>query len=212
MRLLGKLRERNRDGTAHLPEAPAAAAQEEFERLCRQADYELGQPGAATVLGPSGQPAAIWLRELREEFSRLAHAGPRRPAAAAATGQPLVLAALESGRPLYWQAAGDAAPPRVALLPLADEENRRTLALSTLLLVLVLAVWILARFFRAGSWPEQLVVLGILGALLFGPVVGRLFVLLVPAGIGARSVQLLTWLRASRLTRKEEPPAAIAEG
>ena len=47
-----------------------------------------------------------------------------------------------------------------------------------------------------------IIVLGILGSLLFGPVVGRLFLLITLAGVGARLFVLITWLRVCWLSRK----------
>ena len=48
-------------------------------------------------------------------------------------------------------------------------QNRETLGLSTLFLVLLLAIWILAHFFRSAAWPEQLALFGLLGVVLFSP-------------------------------------------
>jgi len=204
LQLLRRLQEHGRDANDRSSETQTAAIQDCLERLFRQAEYQLGQPGLALAPGPNGQAPAVWLQELRDEYQRLAPAERNRPkerAAASPVGQPFDLASFESGRPVYWQSTGNAAPPRVSLISLAAGGTRHTLALSTLLLVLLLAIWILARFFKAGSWPEQLIALGILGALLFGPVVGRLFLLLPLVGIAARPVQFVAWLRGKWMGR-----------
>lgn len=129
-----------------------------FAFWCRQTEQQLGQPGVAVAPGPNGQPAATWLQELRDEYRRLAPPEPptakERPLATP-TESSFALATSSLGHPLYWQTAGEAAPPRITLRSLAAEKNSHRLTLSALVLAVWLALTLLARFFQAGSGRDR---------------------------------------------------------
>src|SRR5262249_59962636 len=90
------------------------------------------------------------------------------------------------------------------------QERRRASAATGLLVGLLLAVWVLSSLpaFVALThlfWPEQVVVLGLLGFQAFGPTWPVVF--LVVLGVSARALALvgglLTFLRRPR---EAEPP------
>jgi hypothetical protein len=70
------------------------------------------------------------------------------------------------------------------------------MARSALLIVLLLAVWILSHFFKA-AWPEQLVLFGCVGTVLFASPVAQLFLLVVAGGVAARLTLLTRWVRTA---------------
>ena len=105
---------------------------------------------------------------------------------------PFDLAPFDRGQPHYWQSDAGGEMPPLRLIAQTTQENRQALTWSTLLLVLLLAVWILAHFFRA-TWPEQLALLGCMGALLFGATTGLVFLLLPLGCVGYRLFCVGRW-------------------
>lgn len=143
---------RGRDAAA----AQFAAAQRRFYRSCREAEAALAVADAET--GPSGQPLAVWLRELMEQDRQLARTALLEELRAKAehqvrAGQPeegepagpfAVLR--EEDRLFCWDGGPDAAGP---VLPLTSQRAWQTqwaAAYSLLLLLGLLAVWGLSRF------------------------------------------------------------------
>lgn len=203
-------------------------AQERFAFFCRYAEHELAvDPAAAQDAGPEGQPLTDWLTELRErnrqlaqdrgfeaaraEAERRARAGVLRTLPGAATTPAAVSPGGPEGTPLSWYAEAGA-PPHLSLVRVSDQQTRRALATSGLLLVLFLAAWVLAqlpgvRTWLRAFWPEQVAVLGCVGWLTFGP--GLIFLCLIALGAGGRLVFLGRW--ASALLRRRRPTAP-AEG
>ncbi len=116
-----------------------------------------------------------------------------------------------SGAPLSWLGGAAAPAPRVVLTSLQEARTRRALGTSALLGLLLLAVWVLSRYpaglARARAfWPEELVLLGLLGWQTYGP--AWPFAFLVVLGVVAR----LTHLGRALLARVQRPVAAPAGG
>jgi hypothetical protein len=218
LQVASRLIERARDDNEPAPAAALRSVRQRFKRLCRQVEYELAAPGvAARGTGPNGQSLPAWLAELRDQFRTLAAANPTElgkgeaadsPAdgvessATPLSSFPFALAPFERGLPNYWQAPSGQSAPRVRLTAGAARETREAVTRSALLVVLLLAIWIVSYFFRAVAWPEQLVLLGCVGTVLFGSPLGQLFVLVVAAGLIARLVLLARWARAAWRQRR----------
>jgi hypothetical protein len=223
LQVASRLIERARDDNEVAPSAQLRAVRQRFDRLCRQVEYELAAPGAsATGTGPNGQNLSTWLIELRDQFRTLATANAAELAKADASegagagaessvtplsSFPFALAPFERGLPTYWQAPAGQPAPRVHLIAATTRDSRDSMARSALLVVLVLALWIVAHFFRAAAWPEQLVLFGCVAAVLFSTPFSQLFLLVVMAGLIVRLVLLTRWLR----TIWQQPPPAAAE-
>jgi hypothetical protein len=163
------------------------AAQNGFERFARQAGYQIGRAGTVGTGGADSPNLAAWLQELRTRYEEqvkahhLEQLKAEAPSseASGASAFPFDLTPFDRGRPYYWQSVAGASAPQAELVSQTVHRERQALTGSTLLLVLLLALWILAHFFRA-AWPEQLALLGGVGALLFGGLLGIAF-LVVPA-------------------------------
>jgi len=224
LQVAGRLVERARDNNEAAPAAQLRAVRQRFERLCREVDYELAAPGASSRgTGPDRQNLPTWLTELRDQFRTLAAAnaaelarvdGPEGTVALVPSSAtplssfPFALAPFERGLPSYWQAPAGQSAPRVRLTAVATRDRRESMARSALLVVFVLALWIVAHFFRAVAWPEQLVLFGCVGTVLFGTPVAQLFLLVVMAGLIVRVVLLARWIRA--VWQHRSPPAQAA--
>jgi hypothetical protein len=225
LRVATRLIERARDENEPAPAAQLRSVRQRFERLCRQAEYELAAPGTSEPgTGPNGQPLSAWLQELREQFRALAAANPvelgktepvdrsksavpgELPSAGLAGSFPFALAPFERGRPAYWHAASSQSVPSVQLSASTGRENREALTRSALLLAFLLAAWIVSHFFRSAGIPEQIALFGCVGAVLFGPLLGKVFVLVVAAGLIIRLIILIKWIRAVW----QRPPAVEA--
>jgi hypothetical protein len=213
LQVAGRLIERARDDNEPAPGAQLRSVRQRFKRLCRQVEYELAAPGAAARgTGPNGQPLSAGLAELRDQFRTLAAANPTElgkgetldsagdtleSSATPLSSFPFALAPFERGLPTYWQALSGQSAPRVRLTAAAARDTREAMTRSALLVVLLLAIWIVSHFFRAVAWPEQLVLFGCVGTVLFGSPLGQLFVLVVATGIIARFALLARWVRAA---------------
>lgn len=98
------------------------------------------------------------------------------------------------GTPVYWLSAAETAAPQVSLTALAEVRTKRALGVSALFGVLLLAVWGLSRYppVRAWArlfWPEELVLLALVGWQTYGP--AWPLALLAFCGIAARLWSLL---------------------
>ncbi|MBL8797835.1 MAG: hypothetical protein JNM56_28315 [Planctomycetia bacterium] len=216
LRMLRWLADQARDTGDFSTAGQALAAQDRFERFCRRADYQVQAPVAAADAGPRGQSLISWLQELREQDAELTksqtyqalRAEPRLPAAPGAppSGIPWQASPLEQGRPLCWQAAGDAVP-LFRLLPDSATRNRQAVSLSVLLIVLLFAAWVLGRSFKSAAWPEQVGLLGAIGLVLFGGGWAWLLLLLPGVWLGYRLQQLARWLHARLPTRGAPDPS-----
>src|SRR5260370_20245746 len=76
-------------------------------------------------------------------------------------------------------------------MPLIEEQRRQALGASLLWLALLASVWLLAYLGRVADWlrhllPEQLVVMALVGALVFG--VSLVAGLLLLLGVGVRLI------------------------
>jgi hypothetical protein len=153
-------------------------------------------PVVWTVHVPDGYDVKSPPRGERVETANL----ERLRTTSAGTSFTVDLAPFPRGRSYSWQSVdGDA----LYLVSHSTQESRQALAWSMLLLMLLLALWALAHFFRA-TWPEQLALLGCLAALLLSPVF-----LLLPAGaIGYRLFGIVRW--GLRLVHVKPVPEATA--
>jgi len=216
LRLSGRLAEqRSVAGGASLG-PQLLTAQLRFERFCRLAEYQLGTPGvASTGSGPGSQPLPIWLQELREKYGKLSEEHrldklrTEEPAGAGTSlsPSPYTLTPFDRGQPSSWQTTAGELPPRLHLVSVAASRNRQAFAWSTLLVVLVLAIWILSHFFRT-TWPEQLALVGFVGVLLFGSGWGMAFLLLPALTLGYRVIGLVRWAVGTISRRLAAQPEA----
>jgi hypothetical protein len=224
LRLLAFLVDRSRESGDNTQGLALVAAQQQVERSCRCADYQLTHSHMPAGTGPDGQSLATWLQEVRDKdteltrtpiFARLSAEVKQRGAARSAEeadtialGPPLWrVSPFEQGRPLYWQSSTPTAVPLFRLVPEESVRSRQALTTSTLLAVILLASWILWRAFQGAAWPEQLALLGAFGALLFGMAWGSAFLVLPGIWLGVRLVQLGHWGQ-SRWPWKPKPADA----
>jgi hypothetical protein len=194
------------------------AAQRRFYESCRYAALGLG---SSADLGPKGQPLADWLQELQEQNRRLARAhgfeALRTQAEQARTNTPEQAWGRPTARhgvPTHWGADSPEAPPQLQLAPVRGDSPRRAVAVSLLLGVLLLSVWVLAQFpgilaWCRAFWPEQMALLGLLGWQALGPNLAVIFLLAL--GLSARIVYLIQW-GAAWLRAPVPAPAAPAAG
>jgi hypothetical protein len=223
LRLIELLGPRARDSGDTNSNAQMLAARDHFQHCCRRAEYLLALPSRTTPdTGPAGRPLSEWLVELREQAAQLARAyeGEKLPTEDGASRGPRSLeedekartlsahaSALpqEPGLPYYWYGAPGAVPPRLHLIAWQQSRTRQSWVLSALLIVVLLAMWGLTRL-PVATWPEQLVLLGGLGWLTFGPVWGMSFALLPLIWVGVRLGSLGHWALA--MWRRQTPATA----
>jgi hypothetical protein len=192
-----------------------AAAQDRFYQFCRHASHVLDLTGEGTMLtAPSGQSLRDWLRELLAANQELAtrqgfedvRAEAERHSRAEKPAAPTLPMGYEGDRPIrgtpvFAQAGGDAPTPRLHLVP--EDGPGTALAVSAQWLAVAAVVWGLS-FFPAWAvrlrpfWPEQALLLGLLGWYLAGPTLAVLFLLVL--GACGRLVILGLWA-ASLLSR-----------
>jgi hypothetical protein len=217
LRLVTLLAERaqGRAGAAAGGQLPAVWKR--FAACRRRAEGALlADPAAGSGVGPGGRRLADWLRELRRQEAALArkhglsrvraeaerHPGPDGGRALTPLG--------DRGTPASWRTGPGDAPPAVALQPAAARARRAGLVASEFLLGLLLAVWILSHLPRLAGWlrrlwPEQLLLLALLGWEALGPsLVGAVLILVA---LAARLVLLAWWLH-ELLHRPRAVPAA----
>jgi hypothetical protein len=195
-------------GLAGLATAELTTVLQDFAWYARQAEIEANSdPAAQAEGGPAGQPLLQWLRALRRQAEALArkHGLSRlRPGPT-----PLQSRLSAHGLPVCWNTRAGEEPPVVHLSQTAAQQARQDMLASELLLGLLLAVWILSHLRRPAGWlrhlwPEQLLLLALLGWYVFGPsLVG---VVLLVLALGARILLLARRLPA--LLRR--PPPAVA--
>ena len=206
-----------------------AAAQEEFYRWCHRASLRTGKPASLdnlrreletrnqTLAKDKGFEA---LRSQAEQQAALHPAtAPREvvpvpPGAYHRDDRVELDEPPRQGTPVYWKTAGPPAAPALTLVALREEQDRRALIVSGVLLALILAVWGLSFFPTAGAWarafwPEQVLAAALLGWLLAGG--NDLFVLLGLAGLTARGTITGWWLaRLRRRPRLNDGKAVVA--
>jgi hypothetical protein len=117
----------------------------------------------------------------------------------------------ERGTPLRWQTGPETDAPRLLLTARGEQQAKRSVGLTLLLAVLLLAVWALAHFpgvlaWVRAFWPEQVALLGCLGWQAYGPALPLL--LLVVAGVSAR----LLFLGRRLLALLHRPPPDPSRG
>jgi hypothetical protein len=187
------------------------AAQRRFYLGCRRASQALeAGAGRATDLGPRGQGLGAWLEELRQQNRELAQHGGFEPvrkeaerlvkegvvsAEARGADEPILA---EQGTPFSWQTGPGEAEPVVRLVPEGDRQTRRALVVSAQWLALLGLVWLVSlsphlRGLARWLWPEQLILVGLLGWHLAGPTALALF--LVALGVCGRVLVVGNWLR-----------------
>ncbi|MBV9123379.1 MAG: hypothetical protein JO112_08485, partial [Planctomycetes bacterium] len=117
----------------------------------------------------------------------------------------------EAGTPTYWQAAAPGGVPRLALTALEVRTIHQDVWLSLGLLALFGLIWMLPRHpwlrtWVQGLWPEEMIVLGLLGWQLVGPAWAFLF--LAALGLCGRLVHLGWWAVHWRRSRQPALPEA----
>lgn len=206
------------------------AAQVQFYKNCREADYELAFGESLRAHDAGAGRLAARLRKLQADNKRLSetdHFVPIRtraetqsasyprpagngtgPADAEAVRGEDVLA--EQGTPRYGQTSDDNGELEVRLNAVRTEQIGHALGYSGLLLVLLCIAWMLPSYPRAvawlwASWPEQIITFGGLAWLAWGA--NLISVLLVILAVLARLLYLGRWLvprlRRPRLARVE---------
>jgi hypothetical protein len=209
------------------------AAQTQFDRYGREAEYELALPERLRGKLLHAEELDPRLRKLRAEnrdFLRAHQLDPIRSqaesraasylsagsAVGGAGADPFATAEREEllgkqGTPTYWQVGEDPrAVPQIRLIAIEADQRRQALGYSALLLILLVLACILPAYPRAVSWlwstwPEQLLLLGGLIWLLRGADVVAAFLILL--GVIARLFYLGHWI-AARFRR----PAAAGAG
>jgi hypothetical protein len=219
LRLVALLLDRAGDASGSALGGQLAAAQDRFEQHVRRAEHQLTlQPNSAGV-GPEGQTLPAWLGQLREDdrkltvtptFERLRAEAKSLTGPAPAMTQ-WVVSPLEQGRPLYWQGLTPQATPLVRFIPEEAIRTRQAWTLSTLLFVLLFAMWILWRSFRIAAWPEQLALLGCIGFILVGMTWGLFFLLLPGVWLAARVGQLVHWGKSFLGPKLRPQPVPLAQ-
>jgi hypothetical protein len=198
------------------------AARARFLGHCRRAEADLLADGRANdERGPLGQTLPAWLEELRRQARHIA--GPREPKQASAPAElstkqgqaSLALLSLEErGTPVGWRTGPGERPPAPRLLPLGAVETRDAVLATELLVAFLLGLWILSHLPRVAAglrrlWPEQLLLLALLGWQAFGPsLVGAVLVLLA---LAARFLATGRWLHA-RMGQQTAAAALSASG
>ncbi len=195
------------------------SAQERFYRYCRYAEYQLDLQGSLGAGAVNGQRLAAWLQQLHAENKQLARTNRFETIRAQAENRAKLPPAFrklpsaqddqsnlatitpggllaEQGMPSYWRAEGGTLAPRLQLIPVAVQAKQHALGFSGLLIVLLLLAWIVSYFPRVVStvrslWPEQLVLLGLLGWQLLELDLVPVFLVLL--GICARLIYLGRW-------------------
>jgi hypothetical protein len=211
LRLSRLLAEHSRDRAGQSAEGPLRAARQRFAAYARRAEAELLAPGQSPDRLHDGQSLSEWLRELRKENERLARLhGIRQEEGGSRKEEPSGLVLLppagflpggERGTPVYWRTQGNDRPPSVQVVPLASLRTQEALAATEVLGVLLLGIWILGHLPRLALWlrrlwPEQLLVLALVGWHVLGPsLVG---VCLAALALGGRLLTLLWWLSRRR--------------
>jgi hypothetical protein len=220
LRLCELLAEHHRVQLGAEADAHLLAAQQRFAWCCRRAEGRLLEdPRAAAEVGPAGVALPDWLRQLRRRnqdlaqkygLARLRGAADKVPPASAAG--PLLALAADRGTPTYWRTATAERPPVLHLQADAARQAGEALVASELLLGLLVCIWILSHLRRLAGWlcrlwPEQLLLLAVLGWQAFGPsLVGVALVLLALCG---RLLALGRWLQGC-LHRRD--PATLSSG
>jgi hypothetical protein len=191
-------------------------AQRRFAWYCRRAEAELREDFALpAATGPGGLPLPDWLRELRRRNQDLAYkhgldrlrAAAERDPEAGETG-PLHALAGASGTPIYWQTGAADRPPAPRLQADRTRQVAEAVLATELLLGALVFIWIFSHLGRLAGWlrrlwPEQLLLLAVLGWAAFGPsLVGVALVLLAVCG---RLLALARWLPG--LFRRHAPVA-----
>jgi hypothetical protein len=211
----------------------------QFCRHAEAARLLSGNPAGPVNL--QGQNLDDWLQELRDKDARLAVAHKfekvrEQAERDAAEGAPLALEPAspgelpqlagvgmvqapgprgdplpERGTPLRWQTGPETDAPRLLLTARIEQQAKRSVGLTVLLAVLLLAVWALAHFpgvlaWVRAFWPEQVALLGCLGWQAYGPALPLL--LLVVAGVSAR----LLFLGRRLLALLHRPPPDPSRG
>jgi hypothetical protein len=164
----------------------------ESEELRERLDA-LRRENRALMAGP------VW-QAVRVEAERLARPEGRFAGEAVATERQVawsVEGLAETGRPFYRLSGGTSAAVEVAapgLVSAASLERRRALAATALLLGVLFGVWLLSAFPSLVArarwfWPEQVLLLGLLGLQRWGAT--WLVVFLLVLGVSARVLSLL---------------------
>jgi hypothetical protein len=194
------------------------AAQEDFYRSCRYAEYRLAFAEALPEKQRTDADLAGRLQQLQADNQQLAqryhfesirsqaenradrlHARTPSPSGEKRDHDPFVEASrdllVEEGIPTYWQAGAGTVVPHLHLVSVQVQRTQQALGLSGLLVVLVLLAWIMSYFPRIVAWvqafwPEEMVFLGWLGWLWFNHMA---FPILYVAGIVARLIYLGRW-------------------
>jgi hypothetical protein len=206
-------------------------AQERFYRYCRSTEYRLALPPALRGDGPEDKRLAIQLQQLQKANQQLAQARhlekiqtqaesearkelaslakPRRPEEGGQTPEWQGSLVVDQGVPTYWRAEADEVTPNFRLAAVAVDETRHAAGLTGLLVVAVLLAWVISYFPKIVTilytlWPEEVVLLGLLGWC-WGHAQG-IYILLILAGLGARLCYLGRWALA--LLNRPIPAAA----
>jgi hypothetical protein len=194
------------------------AAQEDFYRSCRYAEYRLAFVETLEEKGYADADLAGRLRQLQADNQQLAQRYrfeslrsqaenrasrlyPRMPPPSGEkTDRDLLVEAsgdllVEEGIPTYWQAGAGMGVPHLRLVAVGVQQTQKALGLSGLLVILVLLAWIVSYFPRIVAWvqafwPEEMVFLGCLGWLWLGHLA---FPVLCVVGIVARLIYLGRW-------------------
>jgi hypothetical protein len=210
-------------------------AQERFYRFCRSAEYRLALPPALRGDGAEEKRLAVQLQQLQKANQQLAQtrhlekiqlraeseakkaksslANPRRSDEGTEEEnrncQSVFLA--DQGIPTYWHAEADTRVPSLHLVAVAADRTRRASGLTGLLVVAVLLAWVISYFPRIvrgihALWPEEMVLLGLLGW--YWGHAEAVFGLLILAGLGARLCYMGHWA----LSWLNRPGAVAATG
>jgi hypothetical protein len=200
-----------------------AAAQRRFTRGCWLARLAL-QAGANPLRpgGPRGEPLGEWLARMRQQNKELTGEGPaaeacRRADALAHLPEPGEDAGADlpaAGTPTSWL-AGPAGAPAVRLSAASARQVRQALSFSGQWLVVLLAAWAVTlsgvlRSVVRWLWPEQLLLLGVVGWQAAGPT--AVVVLLLALGVAGRLLLAGRAVRSLLPAAPARQAAAAARG
>jgi hypothetical protein len=192
------------------------AAHQRFVRQCRSAEgHLLSTPGAQADQGPKGQKLSVWLQEMRQHAQELTTRYGLPPIRSGVPPSPdsegragWFPSAEELGTPIGWRKSAADRPPAAQLQPESAWQTREAVVATELLLCLLLGVWILSHLPRVTGllrrlWPEQFVLLAVVGWAAFGP--SLIGALLVIVAVFARLSIVGLWL--GELLRRQPAPA-----
>jgi hypothetical protein len=229
--LCGHLAERSKETGDAASAQELAAAEQQFYRACRHAQYRLALAGhgrqvparsalLSTLLQNNKQLAeASHFEKTRADAENIAALHPlsadtagEEPVSLLATGGARDCQDL-SGTPTYWLLPEGAAGQALRFTPLRLQQLRRAFALSSVVVMLCLIAWLVTYSPRLVSaarflWPEQIALVGFIGWQSAG--FHAVFALLIFFALSARLVYVGSWLSdlLNRWTSRSAPSAS----